>query len=968
MATGLIVRWARTGDLVPAVVGTPTPASPPTDAAPVDSSVLATVRGVVADVLRLDDAADGTFTDLGGTSLSAARVAGRLSAVLGHDVGVRAVFEASTVADIARAAQAAIAAGRSDDAPLVPVDRTGRLPLSHAQQRMWYLNRLDEGRAVAGYVIPLAVRLGGEIDPAAVRSAIVDVVTRHEVLRTIYPEDADGPRQQIVRATDATTRLDIATVDTEDEALAILGRSFDLRTDLPLRARIASGQLTIVVVAVHHIAADGESVPLLVRDLLAAYAARTGGAAAHLPPLPFQYADHAAWHRGVVEADAARDDGDLAYWTRTLAGAPEVIDLPLDRPRPAVRSGEGITAAAALPPGVAEGIDLLARRHGASRFMVVHAALVALLAKVAATDDVVVGTAVAGRGRAEIDDLVGMFVNTVVLRTPVDPEAAPSELVAAVRDADLDALLHDRTPFEHLVDHISGASGRSTAIPPLVQVMLAVTEDRTPVVDATAAGLTVEPVEVETTEAKVDLTVGVVARDDRCDWEIRVIGAADVMDRRTVQAVADRFASMLAVFAADAEQRVGDVDVLLPGRDDAALHGPAAPAPLLLAELLATRGDPDAVALVDDAGEWTAGELDTVTAALAAELVEHGVGPEVVVAGLVHRSAAMHVALRAVALAGGIWCPIDPRHPVQRRRAVLAQARPRVLLVGDGVDEEPTDHDLPRVDVGPARLRGLSVPTTPRWPRVRADSGAVLIFTSGSTGEPKGVLLTHAGLSGVAAALRDRHGCGPGARWSALSSPAFDASVFEALGAAVSGGPLVVAPRDMVGGDELAHWLIRHRITHAFLVPSVAATLPDPGALPVRHLVVGGEALPQSEIARWPGSVYDGYGPAESTMMCVSSTALTANGPVTLGTPTPGITAVLLDPRLHPVPDGTIGELYLLGPGLARGYHGRPDRTAERFVAAPDGTRMYRTGDLMRRRAAASPSRSHRAPDVAPAA
>jgi len=368
LASGLVVRWSRTGDLVPAVVDTATRTSGPVASGPIDESLLATVRGIVSDVLGLEDAPEGSFpegsfpegsfTDLGGTSLSAARVAGRLSATLGHDVGVRAVFEASTIADIARAAQDAVAGGRRDLPPLLPVDRDRRLPLSHAQQRMWYLNRLDEDREVAGYVIPLAVRLRGEIDPAAVRSAIGDLLARHEVLRTVYPDDADGPHQVVVDAATAATQLDLAIADTEDEALAVLGRPFDLRSDLPLRARIAPGTSThdapiAVVLAVHHIAADGESVPVLLRDLLALYAARVGDPATDLPQLPIQYADHAAWHRAVVEADESSGDGDLAFWSRTLDGAPAVLDLPLDRPRPTAPSGLGVAGEAVVGREVA---------------------------------------------------------------------------------------------------------------------------------------------------------------------------------------------------------------------------------------------------------------------------------------------------------------------------------------------------------------------------------------------------------------------------------------------------------------------------------------------------------------------------------------------------------------------------------------------------------------------------------------
>ncbi|MFL1598115.1 amino acid adenylation domain-containing protein [Gordonia amicalis] len=926
-------------------------------ATPVESAV----AEIVADVLGVEEISAGTsFFDAGGNSLAATRLASRLGRALGVTVTVRDVFDDPTVRGLASRIEAsddAVAAPgfATDERPSGPSPRPAVLPLSGAQRRMWFINQYEP--EVASYVIPFGFRIRGRVRAEDVRAAIGDVVARHEILRTTYPIGPDGRPHQLI-ADDG--EFDWLVVDSDAEALAVTAVPYDLTRDRPLRARLHSDAMdgALLVIAVHHIAADGASGPVLARDLLTAYVARRDGRAPDWAPLRRQYADHVL-ELGHGDANAA---ARRQWWADHLAGAPALLDLPTTYPRPATRETRGATVDFTIPGRTALAADELARATGTSTFMVLHAALAALLGRLSGSGDIVIGTATAGRD-GETDDLIGMFVNTVALRSRVAPEAGFADLLGEIRDGDLDALARADVPFDEVIDALGVARAESYA--PLVQVLLttsdvADTATLSGDLSAELAGLDISPVSVADDSAKFDLTVAV--RTDPvagAPWRGTLTYATDLYDDADVRRLADRFVKLLVAAVVDTTTPVGDLDLLAGDEDSGPLSsGDPDPIVVLLPDLFAaavrSRGDHPAV--IDDLGTWTYDELDNASSHLAAELVEQGVGPDDVVVCALGRSARAQLALWAVAKTGAVYCPVDPRYPAERIARVVSAARARVGLTDGSVETAGEDLVWLRLDADRAaalRSRDHRRPPSIRRP-VHPDDGAYMIFTSGSTGVPKGVLVTHRGLAGVAAVLRDRHGSGPSSRWLGISSPAFDAAILEVLGAYGSAATLVVVPPEIYGGRELAEFITTHRTTHAFLVTSVAASLPDPASLPFTNVLVGGEAVPDAEKDRWAGhtSFHNGYGPTETTIISVTSPAIGVDESVRLGRPVPGVTAHVLDGRLHAVPPGVVGELYLAGGELARGYHERPALTAERFVPAPfgsPGTRMYRTGDLVRR-------------------
>ncbi|MFE0751294.1 amino acid adenylation domain-containing protein [Gordonia sp. NPDC058843] len=945
-------------------------AEPETDTELALAGVFADVLGLTMDSVSVTD----TFFDLGGNSLAATRLAARVTRMLGVTVRVRDVFDAPTVRDLAGRIDAAevpvdgstIAADRPAvlRRPTLPrptlLPRPSVLPLSSAQQRMWFINQYEPD--VASYIIPFAFRIRGQVDVEHLRRALADVVARHEILRTTYPIARDGRPEQVINNIDlGTDGFDWAVVDSESEALAVAAEPYDVTRDRPVRARahVEPGTGAMLVISIHHIAADGESGRALSRDLLTAYSARCDGRAPDWMPLPIQYADHVLR----TAARAAERDDHRQWWVRKLAGAPVLLDLPTTHPRPATPTMRGATVEFIIPGRVAQGVGTLARNGDASAFMVLHAALAAVLGRLSGTSDIVIGTATAGRD-GDTDDLIGMFVNTIALRTPIVAAQAFADLLRVVREVDLDALDHADVPFDDVIDELGVVRAASHA--PLVQVLLTTSELAAPIAaDGPLADLDIEPVAVEDNSAKLDLTVGVLTDPAvGAPWRGSLTYATDLYDEPAARRLADRFVAVLAAAVDDSARPVGDLELLIGDEEMVPLvSGDPDPDPMMLPDILdgAAQRRPGHPAVVDAESTWTYAELDTASSHLASELIGRGIGPEDVVVCAFPRSAAAQLALWAVVKTGAVYCPIDPRYPAERIARVLAAADAALILTDGSVGGLAADvmaTSPARLLLEPTLVRDLRTrPATDASPRIRPmspDSGAYMIFTSGSTGTPKGVLVTHRGLAGVTAALRDRHRSGPEARWLGISSPAFDAAVLEVLGAYGSAATLVIAPPDVYGGRELADFITAGRTTHAFLVTSVAASLPDPGRLPMTDVLVGGESVPDTEKDRWAAHVgfHNGYGPTETTIISVTSPPISADEPVHLGRPVAGVSAFILDERLHPVPPGVIGELYLAGPELARGYHGRPALTAERFVAAPAGeagTRMYRTGDLVRR-------------------
>ncbi|MFI2222800.1 condensation domain-containing protein, partial [Rhodococcus sp. NPDC019639] len=577
------------------------------------------MAAVFADVLQADRVgAHDNFFDLGGNSLIATKLVSRIRAELGVPLGVRDLFEAPTVAELA----ATVSGTTGDEVrpALMPRPRPERIPLSPAQQRMWFLNQFDT--TSPAYNLPVAVRLSGVIDTGALTAAVADLIERHETLRTVFPDSETGPHQVVLDADSATPELPVTAVDEtglDTELADFLGAGFDVTTDFPVRVALfrIDAEEHVLALVVHHISGDGWSMAPMVRDTMTAYAARTQGKRPTWSPLPVQYADYALWQRELLgdESDPdSRAAQQLDYWTTALAGVPEELDLPADRPRPADQSYRGGHVDVALDASVHRALASLAQSERATLFMVVHSALSVLLSRASATPVVTIGTPVAGRGERELDDLIGMFVNTLVLRTEVDPGATFRELLGRVRDADLQAFSHTDVPFERLVEILSPT--RTTARHPLFQVMLTFQnlEQTTLELD----GLTLRGLDATLDVAKFDLHFTLVEQFDEDGLpdgiSAQLMYATDLFDESTAAAIAERFSRILDAVAANPTVRVGDIPLLdtaersaLEAWNSTAQDVPVATLPELFGDRVVRSAG--AVAVVFEGGSLTYAEL-----------------------------------------------------------------------------------------------------------------------------------------------------------------------------------------------------------------------------------------------------------------------------------------------------------------------------------------------------------------------
>ncbi|MEU9118211.1 amino acid adenylation domain-containing protein, partial [Streptomyces sp. NPDC048483] len=877
---------------------------------------------------------DGFFV-LGGHSLLATRLVSRIRATLGVELHLRSLFETPTVAGLAERLHEAGAARPA----LLPRQRPEPMPLSFAQRRLWFLHQMRGPGAT--YHMPLALRLSGDLDRAALRSALADVVARHEPLRTVFA-DADGvPYQRVLPADEADVALPVTATDAAglpDLLRACAVRGFDLATELALRAELftLAPNEHVLLVVLHHIAADGWSMGPFSRDLAAAYAARKQGAAPEWSPLPVQYADYTLWQRDVLGDESDADSAfarQVAYWTQTLAGLPGELPLPADRPRPSATSDRGGILTAGIDAEVHAALADLARRSGASLFMVLQAGLAALFTRLGAGTDIPLGSPVAGRTDHALDDLVGFFVNTLVLRTDTSGDPTFEELLRRVRETALAAYHHQDVPFEHLVEVLNPA--RSLSHHPLFQTLLAV--QNAPVSDFGLAGLDVTGVPVPTGTARLDLAFSITERrtpqGTPGGLDAVVEYSSDVFDRETVETLFARWARLLAAVAAGPERRLSGLDVLAPEERRTLVHAgndTARPVPdTVLAAMFEERAAarPDAVALVHGGTRLTYRELNARANRFAHALIGRGIGPEQIVALALPRSVALVVAVLAVAKAGAAYLPVDPEYPDRRIAFLLADARPALVIDNPAAVTETAGH-----------------PDTDPAVRARPEHPAYVIYTSGSTGRPKGVVVSHTGVPSLVAAQAERLGIDGDSRILQFSSPSFDASFWDLCSALLTGATLVLAPAE---APLEALTDRRLGVTHVTLPPSALAAL-DGAELTASTLVVAGEACPPELVAKWaPGRrMINAYGPTETTVCATMSAPLTPTGQVPpIGRPIANSRVYVLDGALQPVPAGVRGELYVAGAGLARGYLNRPGPTAERFVAnpyGPPGSRLYR--------------------------
>ncbi|MFF1651545.1 amino acid adenylation domain-containing protein, partial [Streptomyces sp. NPDC058240] len=933
---------------------------------------------VFAQVLGVERVSiDDSFFDLGGHSLLATRVVSRVRTLFGAELSVRALFETPTVAALTERL------GNAADArqALVARVRPETVPLSPAQRRLWFLNRFEERNGT--YNLPLAVRLTGDLDRDALRDALADVVVRHESLRTVFPDTDGRPRQLVLPAEQARPELPVLDLDATALAEAA-AQDFDLATRIPVRATLFEASPTehLLLIVVHHIAGDGWSMAPLARDLGEAYRARCAGEAPDWEPLPVQYADYTLWQREALGDESDPGSGlarQIDFWQHTLGALPEELALPVDRPRPAEMSFRGDTVPLEIPASAHAPLADLARTSRASVFMVVQAALAALLHRLGAGADIPIGSPVAGRTDEALDDLVGFFVNTLVLRTDVSGDPSFRELVERVRETDLAAYANQDVPFEQLVEVLNPE--RSLARHPLFQVMLSFQNNA----EATLQldGLRIEPEQVTVDGAKFDLSFQ-LAEAFGTDGTPAGIGgriefATDLFDRETAQELSARLVRLVGELVTDPDRKLSSVDVLtaeerhriLAEWNDTARDVPAATLPELFEQQAART--PDDTALVTRDGRLTFAELDARANRLARLLARHGVGPEQYVAVALPRTTDLVVALLAVTKAGAAYVPVDPGHPSDRIALLLQDVGTTAVLTVAGTrDTIPADRGGLRIDLDdPAVVETLrDVPDTApgdagRTVPLRPDHPAYVIHTSGSTGRPKGVVVAHRSLGNLyhhhfeELYAAEAESAGRPLRAALTAAVSFDASLDPLLWM-VAGHELHLIDDDVRRDPAALIAYVRDAgIDFMELTPSYAEQLleeglvRDPQARP-RIIALGGEAVSPAlwqELARTPGVTgYNLYGPTEATVDTLTARTTDTARPL-VGRPVTNSRVQVLDEALRPVAPGVAGELYIAGAGLARGYLGRAGLTAERFVADPFGVaggRMYRTGDVVR--------------------
>ncbi len=908
------------------------------------------------------------FFELGGDSILSVQVMSRVRVAFGVELSPRVLFGDPTVAGLAVAVLECVV---SAPVPIGVADRVGELPLSFAQQRLWFLEEFSPGGS--GYVSAFALRLCGELDLGALSVAVDAVVARHESLRTTF-EVMEGRGVQVVHPPCAVVVpvLDLSGL-TQGERDAQLrrvvgeqaGRGFDLGRGPLLRVGVVRLSVAehVVILAMHHIVTDGWSMGVLSSELGVFYSAAVRGVEPQLPVLGVQYVDYAVWQREVLSGPVL--DTALGYWRAQLSGV-AVLELPTDRLRPAVLTSAGAVCEFVVPAPVVAGLRGLGYRVDGTLFMTLVAACQVLFARWSGQDDIAVGTVVSGRERAELEGLIGFFVNTVVLRSRVEDQQSFVEFLVGVRETVLDAFVHQQVPFERVVDELGPV--RDTSRTPLFQAMVVL--QNAPGQAPELAGLEVSGLELPVTTTNFDVTVQFQESGEVLAGVVQY--NTDLFEAATMRRMADQLLVLLAGIAADPDQPVRTLPVLthaeryqvLVGWNDTHREVAGVTLPELFAAQVLAR--PDAVAVRCGPVSLSYAELDERANRWAHWLIGMGVGPERLVAVALPRSVELVVALLAVVKAGGGYLPVDPDYPAQRIEFMLTDAAPVVVLTSlAAADQVPTVTGATRVFIddpvvlaGVAAMPGHSPTDSDRLSVLALSHPAYVIYTSGSTGQPKAVVVTHAGLSSFAAAEIEHYRVGPGDRVLAVSSPSFDASVLELGISLLAGAVWVIPPEGPLVGDALVEVLEQEGISHALIPPAVLATVPvevaATGLGEFRTVIVGADVCSAELVTRWAPHrrMINSYGPTEATVVASWTPPLLA-GPdrPPIGFPIPNTRIYLLDRWLQPVPVGVSGELYIAGIGLARGYLNRAGLTAARFVADPfgaPGERMYRSGDLAR--------------------
>ena len=911
------------------------------------------------------------FFELGGHSLLAVRVLSRVRAELQAELSLSALFAHPVLKDCA-----VLLAGKPGSVlpAITAVDRTGPLPLSYAQQRMWFLSQLD-GVSEA-YHLPQSLRIDGELDRVALRRALDRLIVRHESLRTTFAKVDGTPVQCIGDAQSSRFALvehDLRGHASAFEELHVLSAqesqsAFDLQAGPLIRGRLIQIErdVHVLLLTMHHIVSDGWSMGVFVREVNALYESYRVGGDDPLAPPPVQYADYAVWQRSLLSGEVLAEQS--AYWKEQLLGAPPMLELRTDHVRPLQQNHTGDRVLVELDAQLTAQLKSLSRRHGTTLFMTLLAGWGALLSRLSGQDDVVIGTPVANRRRAELEDLIGFFVNTLAVRLDYSGRPTVSQVLDRVKRRSLQAQEHQDMPFEQVVELVNPP--RSLSHSPVFQVTFAWQNNEQSALDL--GGLQVTRLGVGYPVAKFDLTLELTESDGCIRGSLQY--ATSLFERETVQRYVAYLSRLFAEMVVADDEDITRIAVMSPAERHQVLvewnaTEAAYPSDRCIHELFEEQvaRTPDAVGLVYEDVEVSYGELNARANRLAHYLRSLGVAPGARVVLCVERSVAMVVGVLAVLKAGGAYVPLDPSYPLDRLRYMLADSAPVAALTHDvalgSVQEVLREGVAAVVDIEADAARwSAAVADDLGQGEVRPDDLAYVIYTSGSTGEPKGVLVEHRGVANRLHWMQSSFDLRPGEPVLQKAAFSFDASVWEMFWPLVCGGKLVLAhPEGQKDPAYLTRLIRSEQFANIHFVPSMLQVFLEdenvPGCTSLRRVFCGGEQLHASLIRRLrerlPSvDVYNFYGPTEATVTAMTFACPQGDLPenVPIGRPMANVRTYILDELLEPVPVGVAGELHIGGVQVARGYFNRPELTAERFVASPfvAGDRLYKTGDVAR--------------------
>ncbi|MEH1805764.1 amino acid adenylation domain-containing protein [Nostoc sp.] len=839
---------------------------------------------------------------------------------------------------------------------------TEELPLSYAQQRLWFLDQLEPNSGI--YNIPLALRLVGNLNGAALEQSFQEIIDRHEALRTNFIT-VDGKPSQIIQTqinwTVSVVECENLSPSEQEIATQQLAQQqaiqpFDLAEGALIRATLIVLSKTehILLLCMHHIVSDAWSLGVFVQELAALYNAYSQGEPSPLTPLPIQYADFGIWQREWLQGEVLQNQ--ISYWQQQLKDAPALLSLPTDRPRPAVQTFAGAIQEFALSVELSNQLTQLSQKQGVTLFMTLLAAFDTLLYRYTGQLDILVGSAIANREHSEIEGLIGFFVNTLVLRTDLSGNPSFSELLSRVRQIALGAYSHQELPFEMLVEALQPE--RDLSHPPLFQVMFVL--QNAPMSGVELAGLTISSLPPQSTIAKFDLTLSMHNSADGLVgiWEYNT----DLFDASTIERMSGHFVTLLSGIVANPEERISQLPLLSQTEQQQLLvewNNTQADYPVdkCIHQLFEEQSvsTPDAVAVVFENQQLTYHQLNSCANQLAHYLKSLGIKPDTLVGICVERSIEMVVGLLGILKAGGAYVPLDPEYPTERLAFMLEDAQVSILLTQQRLIDRLPEHQAKLICLDEAweqiAQHNQDNPTS----EVKAFHLANLIYTSGSTGKPKGVMVEHKGLCNLAQAQIQTFGLTSDSRVLQFASFSFDASISEILMALGSGATLYLATKDsLLPGKPLIEQLSDRSITHITLPPSALAVMPGSELPALQTIIVAGEASSTELIRQWSAdrNFFNAYGPTEASVCATIAKCTEDDNKISIGKAIANVQIYILDEYLQPVPIGVPGELHIGGLGLARGYLNRPELTKEKFIPNPfkgaGESKLYKTGDLAR--------------------